>query len=75
MVDISDSVPEKLFTDGKRYKQIIYNLIGNAVKFTFHGEIKMHIEYIEKPDGGWDLLTSVEDSGIGIDEEDLQKLF
>ena len=48
-------------TDPKRYKQILFNLIGNAIKFTFNGYIKVNVSV----DGPL-LVTEVEDSGIGI---------
>ena len=38
-MNIDDSVPEKIKSDPKRYKQVLFNLIGNAVKFTFSGSI------------------------------------
>jgi signal transduction histidine kinase len=57
-------------TDQKRYKQVLFNLIGNAVKFTFHGGIKV-IVWFELGD----LYTQIDDTGIGIVEEDLNKLF
>lgn len=69
-IEIADSVPQKIMTDQKRYKQVLFNLIGNAVKFTFHGGIKV-IVWFELGD----LYTQIDDTGIGIVEEDLNKLF
>lgn len=57
-------------TDQKRFKQVLFNLIGNAFKFTFHGGIKVIVSF----EFG-DLHTQIDDTGIGIVEEDLNKLF
>lgn len=42
---VTDAVPDRLFTDVKRFKQILFNLIGNAIKFTFEGEVKVVVDY------------------------------
>ena len=65
-------VPQSIFSDKNRFIQIIMNLLGNALKFTFSGGVKVMLDY----DNSEDILTtSVEDSGIGIKEEDMPKLF
>ena len=69
-IDIDDNVPEEILSDQKRYKQIIFNLIGNAIKFTFKGYIKISLKFSNNY-----LQTTVEDTGIGIKEQDLNKLF
>ena len=56
-------LPVKICSDLKRYKQVLYNLIGNAVKFTFSGSIKVSLKFIEN----YKLIeTSIEDTGIGM---------
>jgi two-component system, OmpR family, aerobic respiration control sensor histidine kinase ArcB len=67
---IDRNVPKKIESDQKRYKQILYNLIGNATKFTFKGGINVRLWFDSE-----NLYTEIEDSGIGIVEEDLNKLF
>ena len=74
LVKISDEVPTHVFSDLKRYKQILFNLIGNAVKFTFKGAIKVRVDF-ECEEGRDTLITKVEDSRLGIQREDLNKLF
>lgn len=43
--EIDDEVPEQIKSDQKRFRQILFNLIGNAVKFTFHGSITVRIKF------------------------------
>ena len=69
-IHINQNVPEKIFTDQKRFRQVLYNLLGNAAKFTFTGFLSVAVKF---SDG--QLTTDVEDSGIGISSEDLEKLF
>lgn len=59
-------------TDVKRFKQVLFNLLGNALKFTMEGFITLRITYLERTSI---LITEVKDSGIGIEKEDLTKLF
>ncbi len=69
-VDVN--VPGVVVSDRNRYMQILLNLLGNALKFTFKGSVKVALRYRLAEDL---LVTSVEDSGIGIKEEDIPKLF
>ena len=43
-IDIKQNVPREIYSDQKRFKQVLFNLIGNAVKFTFQGGIKIRME-------------------------------
>ena len=61
-----------IYSDMNRYRQIILNLVSNALKFTFKGFIEVSIKYL--PEKGA-LKTNVQDTGIGISEEDIGKLF
>ena len=73
---IAFDVPQFLYADSLRLKQIIVNLISNALKFTSHGEIRMDITSLEEPKNGFSkLLFSVKDTGIGIRTENQQKIF
>ena len=65
-------MPELIKSDEKRYKQVLFNLIGNALKFTFRGGIKVNVAY---NDISRRLFTSVVDTGIGIKQEDMERLF
>lgn len=64
-------LPQKIITDGTRLRQILWNLIGNAVKFTQQGQITVRIEYTEQQQ----LVFQVTDSGIGIPHDEQDKIF
>jgi PAS domain S-box-containing protein len=72
---IDPEVPNDLIGDGIRLQQILYNLMGNAVKFTERGEIVLDIKVIEDKDASVVLGFEVRDTGIGIPEDKLDKLF
>ncbi len=72
---IKSSVPDEVKGDPSRLKQILNNLIGNAVKFTKKGEITVEVETIEEIDGFATIQFMIKDTGIGINEENIKKLF
>ena len=72
---VSDDLPEALMGDQVRIRQILLNLLGNAIKFTENGEVKISVSSFQKDDGYWEVLLSVEDTGIGISPEAISKLF
>jgi PAS domain S-box-containing protein len=72
---ISQGVPEFMRGDPSRLKQIILNLVNNAVKFTLKGHVYIFIETRETDDHKLLLEVRVEDSGIGISEEGKKNLF
>ncbi|MCW2257764.1 two-component system aerobic respiration control sensor histidine kinase ArcB [Providencia alcalifaciens] len=71
VMDVAAELPEKVLTDGTRLRQILWNLIGNAVKFTQKGEVKLSI-WRERDNK---LFFRVRDSGIGIPKDELDKIF
>ena len=70
MILINNNVPIAILSDMKRFKQVLFNLIGNALKFTFKGRVVVTAEFHND-----ELQVDVTDSGLGIKEEDLGKLF
>lgn len=74
---IDDELPEKIILDEIRVRQVLLNLLGNAIKFTHQGFIRLTAQSTLKNIGKSviDLIISVEDSGIGILEEDLDSIF
>ena len=75
VANISDSVPRKLYGDIGRVKQILINIMGNAVKFTHEGSVTLNMSWVDTGQDTGRLVISVADTGIGIREEDIKKLF
>ena len=73
--DIQSSVPDKLIGDPFRLKQVISNLIGNAIKFTYEGKIIISVDLVKKQDSYLTILFAIEDTGIGIPKEKLKDIF
>ena len=73
--DIDKNLPHRLYGDDVRIRQIIINLLNNAVKFTEKGYIKLMICTEAKSEEDIRLRISVSDTGQGIKKEDIQKLF
>lgn len=74
-VSIDPEIPAVLYGDSVRLKQIILNILNNAVKYTENGHIKMEMEAEKAQDNQIALSVKVSDTGIGIKEEDINKLF
>jgi PAS domain S-box-containing protein len=72
---ISPEVPEFLKGDPYRLKQIILNLVNNAVKFTKRGHVHIYVDVKENDENQVMLLVKVNDSGIGITEDGIKNLF
>lgn len=73
--EIQPEVPDQLIGDPLRLKQIITNLISNAIKFTEAGEIKLSVSLLETSNQTVRLEFSVMDTGIGMNEEQMNKIF
>lgn len=72
---IAEDIPYLLYGDDVRLRQIIINLLTNAVKYTKEGSVVLKVSWSEAGDSSINLIISVTDTGIGIKEEDLDKLF
>ena len=72
---IGDRVPDTLVGDPMRVEQILINLFGNAIKFTKTGWVGLRINLLEQIERRVCLEIEVEDTGIGLREEDLERLF
>ncbi len=75
--DIDQGIPEAILLDEIRIRQILFNLIGNAVKFTHSGHIGVKVEKrnADQQGSSIDLIFTVTDTGIGIPEDQLEKIF
>jgi CheY-like chemotaxis protein/two-component sensor histidine kinase len=71
----SNSINDKLIGDPIRLKQIISNVLDNATKFTHNGEVKMKVNTEESQQNRITLLLEIEDSGVGIAPEKLDRIF
>jgi PAS domain S-box-containing protein len=80
---VAENVPENIYIDSQKLRQIVLNLVGNAVKFTEHGEVKLSVK-CEKagvvksddgPHGTADIIIKVSDTGIGIAPEYQKEIF
>lgn len=72
--DIDQNIPETLYGDDIRLKQVLSNLISNAVKYTEKGTVTFSIKEKAREDENIDLYFSVKDTGRGIKPEDIKKL-
>jgi two-component system sensor histidine kinase/response regulator len=72
---VSDEVPDSLTGDLGRLRQVLVNLIGNAVKFTEQGEVVLQVDQVDQSDATVALHFSVRDTGIGIPEEKKKVIF
>ncbi|MFT6896258.1 MAG: two-component system sensor histidine kinase BarA [Paraglaciecola sp.] len=70
-----EPLPQKLMGDSYRIKQILNNLLGNALKFTDYGHISLSARGKLLEDGIFEFIFRIEDTGIGISREDKRKLF
>jgi PAS domain S-box-containing protein len=72
---IQADLPDRVFGDPIRLRQIVINLVGNAIKFTDKGEVMLHVERQGQSESILDLHFFVSDTGIGIPEEKQQAIF
>ena len=72
---IQADLPDRVFGDPIRLRQIVINLVGNAIKFTDKGEVMLHVERQIQSESTLTLHFFVSDTGIGIPEEKQQTIF
>lgn len=72
---VSAEVPATVYADGIRVRQILFNLFGNAIKFTDRGSVTLQADVELLATGGTMVVVMVRDTGIGISKDDIQRLF
>jgi PAS domain S-box-containing protein len=72
---LGEDIPGNIMTDALRLKQVLINLISNAIKFTQRGHVLVKVETVEKENHMAMLCFSVEDTGIGIPKEKQESIF
>ncbi len=75
MSDLNANLPIELVNDERRLRQVLLNLVNNAIKFTDNGEVVVKVELVNKESDFVQLKFSVRDTGIGIDSTVIDKLF
>ena len=75
LTDIDENIPENLCGDEMRIRQIMINLLNNAIKYTEKGTVTLKVGYEKINNDHMRLLVRVKDTGIGIREEDISKLY
>jgi PAS domain S-box-containing protein len=75
LYEIADGTPGSIRGDPTRLRQVLVNLLGNAVKFTARGEVLLSVQPVALEGEGIELMFSVRDSGIGIPPEAMGRLF
>jgi len=72
---IKSIVPSNVISDATRYRQVVVNLLGNAIKYTKKGSVKIEVDLVKKTRATAKIVTRVIDTGIGIPKEKIGELF
>ncbi|VGO15365.1 Signal transduction histidine-protein kinase BarA [Pontiella desulfatans] len=72
---VGDRVPPLVLSDPTRIRQVLVNLLSNAIKFTCEGHVLLEVDYESHGKEGGEIVFTVEDSGIGMDQETLGRVF
>lgn len=74
-IEVDPELPDNLHGDSVKIHQIILNIVSNAIKYTKEGEVSVKVSGTDEPDNSVRLKVVVSDTGIGIKQEDLPRLF
>jgi len=77
IIDIDETIPKSIFLDETRLRQVLFNLVGNAIKFTDKGYVKLSAtkKFQKNNPSKLDLVISVKDTGIGIPDDQINQIF
>jgi signal transduction histidine kinase len=73
--DVQEDFPQTILIDRLRLRQILVNLVGNAIKFTDEGGVELRISHEQQPDNRITLIIEVQDTGVGIPRDRLDAIF
>ncbi|WP_437997415.1 AAA family ATPase [Sorangium sp. So ce185] len=73
--EVAPHLPQAVLADEKRLRQVLFNLLGNAVKYTDRGRMRFGVQVLAQDEAGARLRFEVEDTGVGMTPEQLAKLF
>lgn len=74
-LNIDDTIPDQLYGDPGKIRQIYTNLLGNAIKFTNNGTINVILEVLNEDNSSMTILTSIVDTGVGVDVSEYDTIF
>lgn len=74
-MNINANIPSLLYLDKSRVRQILFNIVGNSVKFTAKGQIDINVSSLINKDDCIDLIIEIKDTGIGIIKEQQERIF
>ncbi len=74
-LEVPSDLPLRVYGDEKRLRQILVNLLGNAIKFTHHGQVSLQVETLSAREGNRCLRLEVVDTGIGMQPEQVEQIF
>jgi CheY-like chemotaxis protein len=72
--ELTGPIPETMLTDPLRFRQVLVNLVGNAIKFTDHGDVQVTAQLVNSSSGP-QLCVRVRDTGIGMSRDEVRRLF
>jgi len=72
---VDEAAADWVLADGQRLKQVLLNLVSNAIKFTEHGRVALSVKALSSSPGNARLLFAVSDTGVGMSADSLQRLF
>jgi signal transduction histidine kinase len=74
-IEFQSTIPQAIETDRKRVRQILLNLVGNAIKFTDSGEVRLSVKMLPASEQGPQLVFEIADTGVGMTAEQVRNLF